>query len=169
MSKRLRRVRLHMTLWCLFWCVVSLAGWCLPLHICEWAKWFVWDQSRGGGRDRRSGGATQPRHAEPRKRAICVMSWLPGHSTLCSQLPSFPPSQTPPPTVSLAFALLLWVHFWLPVTDTGLDTVIAAQLFMCPRLNISICTFTRLLHHMSFPIAARSLSPSSFCLSSTCY
>lgn len=114
MSKEVCCVRLQMRPQCLFWCVVTLEGWCLTLHICEWAKWFVWDRSRGRGREPRSGRgggyATTSCRTQSESHLYYVMTAGALHPLLSfSQFPRVSPSQTPPPKVDLAFALLLCV------------------------------------------------------------
>lgn len=110
-----------------------------------------WGQGEG------EAGVGRPRHVEPRKRAICVMSWLPGHSTLRSQFPCFPSRLPHPPRVSLlpvrlccgwvlGFELLKmgWIQSSLPPS-------LSASL---QKQGVSSCTFHGLKLKLSFSIAA---------------
>lgn len=49
MRKLLLRWRCQVAVWTLFWCRGSLARVVLALHICKWAKWFVWEWGWGQG------------------------------------------------------------------------------------------------------------------------
>lgn len=122
------------------WSVVTLAGWRLPLHIWEWAQWFVWDRSGKPPPLRPT--MTQPRYVGPRERETSV---------LCHECWTW---STPPFTLYFPVSLtsrLLRPLFLLPLLNWCVRT---EQAYLGLRLHFYQTFIPNLLSprlHFSYP------------------